>query len=978
MSPQICGYLLVLVAQYAVSTAPVGAPESIELFHPEMPPAPASSPANKKEAVPVIHLSTDENGKASVDAYLNMFPQELLSSNKKVRPIDVRKIEHEDFIDYEIEFLELSEENDDDENNNVLSETGEKTLRDMLSPMYMNASSNERINQSKASNSSTKLSEDSKEMNLVTFVDLLRRARIRHQSKLSNDKRRRRRIKLKRDPVINIPTDTNDSSNQIDMSHGLKQDHTSHSKIKSFPKARGLMRKKPPPETNRNSGSSGHRRIALPRYNSLRGRKRIPIKSGRKFSRDDRPIHQLTKARNQKLISKSGRLNTERTTSTSSSSENLYTDSIQEEDTDKSIVVTRNVTSTRFVTSASSFPILTKTTQVLEKVTEKSFDKEALNHNGAYKDMDNTKDTLSRNTNFMMKTTSTIPPKTTLTSSTPTTTTSTIQLKRTNDPVKLPTLTTTIKPIQITTRTSLTSTTLMMYPEEVKEEFSKGKHEFEELPIETISLPFSLLSLFGGKPKSSRLEIAPPSSSPHNQLARPKAEPPFKYKEINNLENIETSPRYSIFTNRKTTAPTDELLKITTVTSASKFSIISTSTETSIPLYERTTNSKPIEDKVDSKIFGPSKSKALTAKTAIYDENQLSTEKSVLLNAKFSTTISAPTSDQTTETALPDFSTTTPAPNWVRNNTMTRMKNEFTRNKNNMQNEYKYQEVMTSTNMGSITNDNHQVSTPSGPNNSAAALLDDLQLSESITSVYLHNSPTSPTFTNNIETTENPKMESGNSITLMPYGKLANHMQETRKELTTQPFITENIFTVTPQYFSTTETTEKTTSSDPKSDIKTTRVESVTEHTEPTTTDISDVPLETLFSGQYHEINPGQYHEVNPGQYHEQNPGQYEELHPGQYNELHPGHAGQYHNFEKSYSRDYEVNDVKVDFDHQDEHKIYNVQAKAGDFIIGEVGRIDVNNGQTLEGVRYTALEGEVDPLRISQILEKFFGTGTS
>jgi hypothetical protein len=133
-----------------------------------------------------------------------------------------------------------------------------------------------------------------------------------------------------------------------------------------------------------------------------------------------------------------------------------------------------------------------------------------------------------------------------------------------------------------------------------------------------------------------------------------------------------------------------------------------------------------------------------------------------------------------------------------------------------------------------------------------------------------------------------------------------------------------------------------------------------------------------LFSGQYHEINPGQYHEVNPGQYHEQNPGQYEELHPGQYNELSPGHAGQYHNFEKSYSRDYEVNDVKVDFDHQDEHKIYNVQAKAGDFIIGEVGRIDVNNGQTLEGVRYTALEGEVDPLRISQILKKFFGTGTS
>ena len=51
---------------------------------------------------------------ASVDEYLNMFPQDLLTSNKKVKPIDVRKIEHEDFIDYEIEFVELSEESKED------------------------------------------------------------------------------------------------------------------------------------------------------------------------------------------------------------------------------------------------------------------------------------------------------------------------------------------------------------------------------------------------------------------------------------------------------------------------------------------------------------------------------------------------------------------------------------------------------------------------------------------------------------------------------------------------------------------------------------------------------------------------------------------------------------------------------------------------------------------------------------------------
>ena len=70
------------------------------------------------------------------------------------------------------------------------------------------------------------------------------------------------------------------------------------------------------------------------------------------------------------------------------------------------------------------------------------------------------------------------------------------------------------------------------------------------------------------------------------------------------------------------------------------------------------------------------------------------------------------------------------------------------------------------------------------------------------------------------------------------------------------------------------------------------------------------------------------------------NPGQYQAAHEGQYQDLEP-----------AYPRpgDYEVNEVKVDFDNRDEHKIYNVQAKAGDFIIGEVGKIDVNNGQTVE-----------------------------
>jgi len=96
---------------------------------------------------------------------------------------------------------------------------------------------------------------------------------------------------------------------------------------------------------------------------------------------------------------------------------------------------------------------------------------------------------------------------------------------------------------------------------------------------------------------------------------------------------------------------------------------------------------------------------------------------------------------------------------------------------------------------------------------------------------------------------------------------------------------------------------------------------------------------------------------VNPGQYHETNPGQYNEIHTKQ---------------------DLGVENVTFDFGHEDESRIYNVQANAGDFIIGEVGRIDINSGQTFQGVRYTAVEGEVDQAQISDILERYFGARTS
>merc|ERR1711879_941779 len=192
-----------------------------------------------------------------------------------------------------------------------------------------------------------------------------------------------------------------------------------------------------------------------------------------------------------------------------------------------------------------------------------------------------------------------------------------------------------------------------------------------------------------------------------------------------------------------------------------------------------------------------------------------------------------------------------------------------------------------------------------------------------------------PAVTNNIKTplTKPKKDQVPNSISLLPFSKLTNQILDSSPS-TVAPPRQEPVFTVTP--VSTARASSSTMMT--YSDLETS---TVTETTEMTT-------MADLYSGQYYEVNPGQYHEINPGQYHEHNPGQYE------------------------------VNEVKVDFDNRDEHKIYNVQAKAGDFIIGEVGKIDVNNGQTVEGVRYTALEGEVDPLKIAEILNRYFGTRTS
>merc|ERR1712226_1082881 len=129
----------------------------------------------------------------------------------------------------------------------------------------------------------------------------------------------------------------------------------------------------------------------------------------------------------------------------------------------------------------------------------------------------------------------------------------------------------------------------------------------------------------------------------------------------------------------------------------------------------------------------------------------------------------------------------------------------------------------------------------------------------------------------------------------------------------------------------------------------------------PTEVEQLTVPPPTeVAKGAYHELHPGQYHEVNPGQYSEVNPGQYHEVNPGQPTDesnLHPP--------------------VKVDVvKSTDEAKVYNVQSRVDEFIIGEYGTISTANGQTQHGVRYTAVADDnsgVDQRLIYEALLKYF-----
>ena len=142
----------------------------------------------------------------------------IAASNKRIKPIDVRKIEHEDFIDYEIEFVELSQDDSVDEarpEEFIFKQTDESdSFLDNL---------NSKVSSDKDQNYS--LSEDSKEVNLVNYDLSRKNIKSINPRTRGGDIRRRRRIKLKRDPARtnSRPREINDASNQIDTSQQSKR-----------------------------------------------------------------------------------------------------------------------------------------------------------------------------------------------------------------------------------------------------------------------------------------------------------------------------------------------------------------------------------------------------------------------------------------------------------------------------------------------------------------------------------------------------------------------------------------------------------------------------------------------------------------------------------------------------------------------------------------------------------------------------------
>jgi hypothetical protein len=228
---QLTIFLLISLAQYGVLGAPVGAmessvaqdglnipslgaPRTFDLFYPELP---TLRPLKETTtSVPVIHLQENDKvetmEKAASDAYLEMFPQDLLNSKMKIKPINVRIIEHDGFIDYEIEFVELSEEQDDDYDTESVSreDPDNKDTSDKPKVDFTNTEvTTQKIATTIPDSTSTAVT-------AVTFVDLLRRARRKQREKISQEEQKNR-VTTRHPETSPLSLETTQSSVRADL-----------------------------------------------------------------------------------------------------------------------------------------------------------------------------------------------------------------------------------------------------------------------------------------------------------------------------------------------------------------------------------------------------------------------------------------------------------------------------------------------------------------------------------------------------------------------------------------------------------------------------------------------------------------------------------------------------------------------------------------------------------------------------------------
>jgi hypothetical protein len=94
---------------------------------------------------------------------LDIFPKDLLVSRSRVRPIDIRRVEHDNFIEYEIDFVEMADEPSEGESENLVTSHYRKSegAGDALL---------------------------SGRVDMESFVELLQRARVRHRGKASTER----------------------------------------------------------------------------------------------------------------------------------------------------------------------------------------------------------------------------------------------------------------------------------------------------------------------------------------------------------------------------------------------------------------------------------------------------------------------------------------------------------------------------------------------------------------------------------------------------------------------------------------------------------------------------------------------------------------------------------------------------------------------------------------------------------------------